>query len=39
MSGSEPDEPDPAEAVPTDNSTGAAVDLDRVSEVEQEPSE
>ncbi len=33
MSGVETAEPDPSEAVPTSNSTGATVDADRVEEL------
>lgn len=33
MSGAEPVKPDPSEAVPTSNSTGATVDADRVEEL------
>jgi hypothetical protein len=30
------EEPDPSEVEPTDNSTGALVDLDRVREIEEQ---
>ena len=37
MSGPEPSEqPDPSEVQPTDNSTGAPVNLDRLADVEHE---
>jgi hypothetical protein len=32
-----PDEPDPAEVQPTDNSSGVPVDLERVEQIEDDP--
>ena len=32
----ERNEPDPAEVQPTDNSSGAPIDLDRVEEIQEE---
>ena len=34
-----PNEPDPSEVQPTDNSSGTPVDLERVEQVEEEVSE